>query len=153
MSSNSEKVLNWKGINNVYKVAGNFFAGQPTEETYKNITDAEIKYVVNMRSIGEADFSSEVDFLKNNNIPYMHLPLLGDNGFNQDSVKKLAEIVNANENILIHCASGNRIAGWYIVYLVQEKQKSFDEAVEIAMESGLSNPGLIHFAKEYLDQN
>lgn len=153
MSNESEKVLNWKGINNVYKVAGNFFGGQPTTETFQNIKESGIKYVVNMRSPDEADYAEEISFFEENNIPYSHLPLLGENGFNPETVKKMSEIANANENILIHCASGNRVAGWYIIYLVQDKNMSFDEAVEVAMSSGLSNPGLIHFAKEYLDNN
>jgi hypothetical protein len=51
-----------------------------------------------------------------------------------------------DDNILIHCASANRVGGWVITYLVEEKKMHFDEACEIAMQSGLTNPALISAA-------
>ncbi len=139
------RITDIQGMNFLFKVDNLFLGGQPAPESLKELKNLNIKKVVNLRSTGEGDFSFEEEFFSKENIEYFHFPILGEQGLDRSAIEKLNSLIT-DDNILIHCASANRVGGWLITYLVEEKKMEFDKACEIAMQSGLTNPGLISAA-------
>ena len=50
---------------------------------------------------------------------------------------------------LLHCASGNRVGGPLIAYLVLDKGMSEDEAIETAMRAGLRGADVLEWGVDY----
>ncbi len=144
------RVTDIEGMNFLFKVDNLFLGGQPSEASLDGLKDLGIKKVVNLRAFSEGDFTFEQEYFSKHNIEYTHFPILGENGFDRESIERLNNIIN-DENILIHCASANRVAGWLITYLVEHKNLDFDKATEIAMQSGLTNPGFVSAASMALE--
>lgn len=140
------------GINNAYQVKNFYFGGQPDQTGLEYFIQAGVKRVYNLRSHGEADFSDEERFLKENNIEYIHLPILGPEGFDSEAVSELAKLGHSDEDekVLIHCASGNRIGAWYIIYLIQNHQMKVEDARKEGEKAGMTNPGLFQAVASYL---
>ena len=140
------------GINNAFQVENFYFGGQPNKEGFQYFIDQGVKIIYNLRGVGEDDFSEQEDFLKENGIEYKHIPFLVENGFSSDCLDELGKLTQgeSEEKILIHCASGNRIGAWYIIYLVQVKGLDFDTAFEEGIKAGLTNPGLGQAVRQFL---
>lgn len=141
------------GINNAFKVKNFYFGGQPNQEGLDYFINEGITKVYNLRSYGEADFSEQERYLADKNIQYIHLPILGPNGFEPDAVSELAKLKHANdeEKVLIHCASGNRIGAWYILYLVQNQNMDLEQARNEGEMAGMTNPGLFQAVLAFLE--
>lgn len=140
------------GINNAFQLENFYFGGQPDQMALQFFIDQGVKTIYNLRGEGEGDFSEQEAFLKEKNIEYHHIPFLAETGFNSSCINKLGQLKQGKEEdkVLIHCASGNRIAAWYMIYLVQQKGFNFDDALKEAIESGLTNPGLGEAIRQYL---
>jgi protein tyrosine phosphatase (PTP) superfamily phosphohydrolase (DUF442 family) len=54
--------------------------------------------------------------------------------------------------ILMHCSSGNRVAAWYAIHLVQQKNMARDDALAIARRNGLTKDSMIARVQTYLDE-
>ena len=61
-----------------------------------------------------------------------------------DMLRKLA-----GKRALLHCSSGNRTAAALIPYLIKEEGMEEEEAVDVAMRSGLRSAELMEIAVEY----
>jgi len=61
-----------------------------------------------------------------------------------DTLRKLA-----GKKALLHCSSGNRTAAALIPYLMKEEGMQEEEAVDIAMRSGLRSTELMEIALQY----
>jgi protein tyrosine phosphatase (PTP) superfamily phosphohydrolase (DUF442 family) len=144
--------INAPGINNAFQVENFYFGGQPNQEGFQFFLDQGVKTIYNLRGIGEDDFSEQEAFFKEKGIEYKHIPFLGENGFNPDCLQDLSELKQgaSEAKVLIHCASGNRIGAWYIIYLVQVKGLDLDTAFEEGIKAGLTNPGLGQAVRQFL---
>lgn len=149
--SSVKRVLDVPGINLLWRYENLFLGGAPSAITLEVLAKEGVKQVINMRSVGESDISGDQEFCENNEIDYHHIPVMGIAGLDKDSVEKINNIVNDQEPCLIHCASGNRVAGWLITYLVAKKGMEFEQAVEIAQEAGLRTIDFIYQAQDILD--
>lgn len=144
--------INVPGINNAFKVENFYFGGQPDESALEFFLNEGVEVVYNLRSVGEADFQAEEALLKAKGVEYNFLPFLAETGFSEECINNLNQLKQGAEEkkVLIHCASGNRIGGWYLIYLVKVKGLDFTAALAEAEKAGLSNPGLAQGVKEYL---
>ena len=61
-----------------------------------------------------------------------------------DTLKTLA-----GRKALLHCSSGNRTSAGLIPYLMIDKKMEEEDAVEVAMKSGLRSAELMEIAVEY----
>lgn len=139
------RITDIEGMNFLFKVNNLFLGGQPSENSLDGLKDLGIKKVVNLRAFSEGDFTFEEEYFSKENIDYVHFPILGEAGFDREAIDRLNKLIS-EDNILIHCASANRVAGWLITFLVEEQGIDFDKATDIAMQSGLTNPGFISAA-------
>ena len=142
-----ERITSISGLNYLWKVENLYLAGQPSPESWSEIKELGISKVINLRNDSEMDFSAEISDVKKMGLSYEQFPIVENGQLNAANCKKLSDMINKEDSFLIHCGSANRVGGWLITYLTQYCNIDFEEAVEIASENGLSNPGFIDQAK------
>lgn len=145
MSSN--RITDMPGMMYLWKYENLYLAGQPTPETLPSLREAAVKKVFNLRDNGEMDFSWEEQGLKELGIDYEQFPIVTENGLDAGNCKHLSDQLNETDTFFIHCGSANRVGAWLITYLVKYRGADFEDAVEIAMNSGLASPGFIEQAE------
>ncbi|MGI9265357.1 MAG: hypothetical protein ACR2QU_10525, partial [Gammaproteobacteria bacterium] len=75
------------------------------------------------------------------------------NTFDPETIALLDNILRErpNKKILMHCSSGNRVAAWYAIHLVQVEDMERDNALDIARRNGLTRKGMEQRVHTYLD--
>lgn len=145
------RITDIPGLMHLFQVDNFYFAGQPTPESFEKIKELGIKRIFNLRSPGEMDFSWEKTLCSELGLEYREIPIMGQNGFSKEGVEKLNELLaESKDNEFIHCGTANRVAGWSIIYFVRCKGLTFDEAVDTASQSGLTNFAFVEMAERYL---
>lgn len=135
----------------LWKIENMYLAGHPTIEAIEDLSSKGLKTIINMRQPGEQDYTELINRCKSLGLNYHHLPIMGELGLDENICTEISSLVKDDEAIMIHCASANRVGGWLITYLVLNKGIDFDDAIDIAMENGLSNPGFVPQAKRVID--
>ena len=64
--------------------------------------------------------------------------------------RKLDERRNSSAGVLVHCASGNRIGGAMIPWLVLDRGWDLERAVRAAKTGGMRSPELEAGARDYV---
>ncbi len=126
------------------------FAGQPSEAELRALADAGVR-VLDLRrpeegrGFDQAALAQEVDLVYTN-VP-VDAPALGD----PEVHRAFKEAIEADGELVVHCASGNRVAGLYYAYLVMEQGMDRDEAKARAKELGMTSAGVENGTDAYLD--
>ncbi|MBC76892.1 MAG: hypothetical protein CME64_12835 [Halobacteriovoraceae bacterium] len=149
----SSRIFDVPGLNHLWKLDNFYLAGQPSEETFEALKDENIKKVYNLRGESEMDFTWEENKLKEMGIDYEQFPIVTENGLDVNNCQKLNKQVNDNDTFFIHCGSANRVGAWLITYLVLNKGMDFEDAVELASNSGLSNPAFVEQAEQVIEKS
>lgn len=126
------------------------FAGQPSEEELRALAEANVRVLDLRRAEEDRGFDqpalAEVTGLDYTNVP-VDAPGLGD----PEVHLAFKEAIEAEGELVVHCASGNRVAGLYYAYLVTEQGLSRDEAKARAKELGMTSAGVEQATDAYLD--
>lgn len=148
----SSKINDYADMPYLWKLENFYLAGHPSDEALKDLAKKGLKTIFNLRSAGEFDYTDFIAQAKNYGIKYYQLPIMGPSGLDANICSELNKLVNDDDLIMVHCASANRVAGWLITYLVLNKKMDIEDAIEIAMENGLTNPGFIAQAQNVIDE-
>ncbi|MCO4753260.1 MAG: hypothetical protein KC478_02205 [Bacteriovoracaceae bacterium] len=150
---NSTRIFDVPGLNQLWQLENLYLAGQPTEQSLDSLKDMNIKKVFNLRADSEMDFDWEEAKLKEMGIEYEQFPIMTENGLDAQNCKRLSDQLNENDQFFIHCGSANRVGAWLITHLVSSKGMDFEDAVDVASSSGLSNPGFVEQAESVIQKN
>lgn len=129
------------------------FSGQPRADEFAQLAGQGIDVVVNLREPEEMEFD-EAAAAEAAGLSYYAVPISrSGSGFDADAIAQLHAIADrhADDDVFVHCASGNRAAAWYATYLVERKGVGIDEALARARERGL-RATLEPRVREYLDE-
>lgn len=144
----------WVGVPRLSKSASVYFSGQPTQEGLKALSDSGVKIVVNLRSTKE--MQTKVDFneaivVESLGMKYVHIPVM-PSSFSPEDVDRLREVLAMNQNtqILIHCASSNRVGGMWAAYLNRELGFDVDKAIKHGKNAGLRSDSMINATKRVM---
>lgn len=140
------------GLMYLWKVDNLYLAGQPQDISWEAIEKLNIKKVFNLRGEDEADFSFQEGFVSENKLDYEQFPICKNGALIPEACERLSSQLNEEDNFFIHCGSANRVGGWLMTYLTQYRGMSFEDAVEVAQENGLSNPAFIEQAQEIIEK-
>lgn len=149
---NSTRIFDVPGLNQLWQLENLYLAGQPTEQSLDSLKDMNIKKVFNLRADSEMDFDWEEAKLKEMGIEYEQFPIMTENGLDAQNCKRLSDQLNENDQFFIHCGSANRVGAWLITHLVSSKGMDFEDAVDVASSSGLSNPGFVEQAESVIQK-
>lgn len=135
----------------LWELEGLYLGGQPTPDGIVELAARGVRQVINLRSPGEFDDAQVKSKAEELGLNYIALPIMGANGLMAEVVAEISSLVEKESSSFVHCASGNRVAGWLIVDLVKNKGLDFEQAIEVASSVGLTNPGFIDQAEALLD--
>lgn len=128
------------------------FAGQPDAQSFAALAGEGIEVVINLREPDEMNFDN-ASVAAAAGLQYYAVPISRSGpGFDAAAIQQLHALVeqHRDDDILMYCASGNRVAGWYATYLVERRGFRLEEALAQARGRGM-RPGLEPRVREYLD--
>lgn len=147
----TKRLNNVPGLMFLWQVDNLLLAGQPDEESFETLKEMGVTKVFNLRGESEMDFSFEKEACERLRMGYVQFPLVEAGQLIPENCEKLSNMIDENEKWFIHCGSANRIAGWLMTYLTKYRKMTFEQATEIAMNNGLSNPGFIEQARQIVN--
>lgn len=129
-----------EGIENCRKVGDDLlFGGQPSQDALRALAKQGYKTVVSARGKGELDWDEQalVDSL---GMKFVQIPMAYPiETIHDEWVEQLDQVMTGAERpILMHCSSGNRIAGLWAVWLAEKKGVTPEEAMGLGTEAGMT---------------
>jgi len=131
-------------------VPGWITGGQPSEQQIKAFKAAGGQVVLDNRDPMEPRPFDEPATVRATGLEYISLPIV-HGAVTTDTMKQMHQALKKLEGrrALLHCSSGNRTAAALIPYLIKEEGMEEEEAVDVAMRSGLRSAELMELALEY----
>jgi uncharacterized protein (TIGR01244 family) len=148
----AEGALRWGGAGDVKQYYRLYIAGQPDAAGLAAARDAGVGIVIDLRDPSEHDWDEAAAAAKLG-LDYHNVPVSG-RALSRDAMERIHAIVqeNPDEEILLHCASGNRAAAWLAIHLVENEGMDAEEALAIGRETGLTKDSIAENVSAYLEQ-
>jgi uncharacterized protein (TIGR01244 family) len=126
-------------MNRADPLPGVVTAGQPDEESIRELADAGYVAVIDLRGADEDRGFDERAVVEANGMSYISLPVAGAAGITYENASLLDDILSdAGGPVLLHCASSNRV-GALLSLRAHMQGASAEEALELGNEAGLSS--------------
>ncbi|MBL4893848.1 MAG: hypothetical protein JKY59_03105 [Emcibacter sp.] len=127
-----------------------YMAGQPDPATLATLKDSGFEVVINIRHEDEVKFDEKSLVT---GLSYYNIPLLKDGKIQDAAVVDIHTALSENKGkkILLHCSSGNRVAGWLGAHLGRDRGYTTDKAVALAKQAGMTKAGMEKILRNYLD--
>lgn len=137
------EVLN--DFKNLYHYQNYYISAQPAYETLQWLQSRGVRVIINLRSEKEnTDFTpgafNEVNVCKEMGFEYYSVPVDGLKDYTPAKLDTLSVLLNRNDQIFLHCASGGRATDFFMAYLVKSRGYSVNEAAEIGRKLRFSLP-------------
>lgn len=124
-------VLNWCDVNDKLCCAG-----QPQPQDWSAIAASGVQTVVNLRPAAEQPLSEQPD-VEAAGMRYVNIPIGSLNDFTEQAISQFRELLNSDDKLLVHCASGNRVGALY-AFTAAAEGKSVEQALELGRSAGLT---------------
>ncbi|MDH5316481.1 MAG: hypothetical protein OEW44_08365 [Gemmatimonadota bacterium] len=126
-------------------------AGQPGPEHFRALKAAGVEVVLDTRAPSEPRGFDEAALLKELGLEYVVVPIT-DQTLTDETLDRITETMRANarRQILVHCASGNRIGGALVPYLMLDQGFTEDDATMAALRIGLRGAHLLQWGIDYV---
>lgn len=139
----SVKVI--KEFRNFYQYGNFYLAGQPTLEQFQWLKNHGVKKIINLRSEKEIKDFTDFSFDEKSNaekmgFEYHSIPIDGIKDYSPENLDLLANLLNNDGKVLIHCTGAGRVTDFFMAWLVKAKGYSIDEAVEVGKKLKFSIP-------------
>jgi protein tyrosine phosphatase (PTP) superfamily phosphohydrolase (DUF442 family) len=143
-----------RGVANAAEpVPGLVTGGQPTTQHLARLREAGCQVVLDIRDPLEPRPFRTPEEVRAAGLEYVNIPVRHA-GVPHETFARVREtvrdLVAAGRATLFHCASGNRVGGTMIPYLMLDRGLSEDEAVMEAMKMGTRSADLIERALAYV---
>lgn len=129
------------GLPNCVRSGDVIIAGQPSPATLRYLADEGVTTVVSARGRDELRWTEraavEAFGMRFVEIP-MPYPILG---ITDAQVAALDSALAPGAKVLLHCNSGNRIAGLWAVWLAERRGVAPGTALDLARRAGMGNVG------------
>ena len=131
---NNVSIKNFAAHNNLV-----FSAAQPTKEQFKQLSQANVKHVINLRAAGEQDWD-EGALVNSLGMSYHAIEIAGAKDVNTDNAKQLANLLEQlkGESVVVHCASSNRV-GALMAISAHQQGTDIESAIEIGKQWGMAS--------------
>lgn len=113
--------------------------GQPTQAELAMLKAAGVTKIINLRGADESvayDEQAEVEAL---GMTYSALPVAGAGDVTVDNARALYQLLQGDEKVFVHCASGNRVGALLAIGAHDINGKPVKEALEYGRAAGLSS--------------
>lgn len=125
-------------------------AGQPTAENLQAARDAGAEVVIDLRDPMEPRQFDEAAKVRELGMTYINTPV-NPGSLDDATMDSVLTAIreNAERQVLLHCASANRVGGALIPYFILDRGMDEQAAIDAAMAAGLRNAGLMEWGVEY----
>lgn len=127
-------------------------AGQPSLSQLEAAKASGVKVVINLRPAAEpSGLGDEAVVVDKLGLKYVNIPVAGPAGVTVNNAKKLRAALEAakDEQVLLHCASGNRIGALLAMEAFFVNGKTVEEAMAIGKAARLT--GLASYVQGQLE--
>ncbi len=125
--------------------------GAPSAATFAELKAAGITHVINLRTDAEGDFTADGATTKAAGASYDRCPMDREpSAAALDAFRAKLRALPKGARVLIHCASGNRVAGALFTAWVLDEGQSEEAALALAKKAGLKSPVTEAAAKAYV---
>ncbi len=115
-------------------------SGQPSVEDIAKLKAAGITTVIDLRPDAETPDLDEKAVVEKSGLKYRSLPIASPADLTRDNVVKFDQLLKESqkEDVLVHCASGNRVGALMALRAAWVEGKSADEALAIGKAAGMT---------------
>jgi uncharacterized protein (TIGR01244 family) len=126
--------------------------GQPSDAAFAKLSANGYRAVLNLRTAGEGiDLKHEQEAIEKAGMRYVSIPVVSS-APKPEQVDEFIRAVKdkANQPMLIHCGSANRVGAFWMIYRVIDQGWTEEKALEEATRIGLTSPALKAFAHDFI---
>jgi len=136
--------VQWGAAKNVRRLRHLWIADQPDAAGFETAKRAGVKVVIDLREPGEREWD-EAAAVRSLGLEYYNVPVARKAPFSRDAFGEIEGLLQAHhgEQILVHCSSGNRAAGWLSTHLVDAHHMSLDSALEVGKRAGITTDAIV----------
>lgn len=119
-----------------------YTGGQPKAEpqTWEQLKQAGVTTVINLRSYNEMQGNPEPSQVTSAGMSYVAIPIGGANEITQENAQRLRTAIdNAEGNVLVHCASGNRVGALLAIDAANRLHLTTNQAIAYGKKAGLTS--------------
>lgn len=125
--------------------------GQPTLPQIASLAKEGFHAIVNLREPSEYDAAAEEAAAKGKGLTYISIPVNKDAPRPEQADAFLAALKDTRiYPVFIHCATGNRVAAFWMIRRVIVDKWDLEDAEREAKIVGLKTPAMTEFALEYI---
>jgi protein tyrosine phosphatase (PTP) superfamily phosphohydrolase (DUF442 family) len=123
--------------------------GQPLPHHFAALKAAGVDAVLDIRDPMEPRPFDEPAVVREAGLEYLNIPVTGN--LTDEVMEALLGVVreHAEGGLLFHCASGNRVAGPMIAYLMLDHGLTEDDAITAGMRMGLRGADILQWGLDY----
>lgn len=124
--------------------------GQPGPEQFRALKEAGVEVILDIRDPMEPRPFDEAATVRELGMRYYNVPVVS--GRVDDRVMgAILEVLRGEAGVstLFHCASGNRVGGAIIPYLILDQGMTEDDAVMLAMRMGMRSAEMMDWGTDY----
>lgn len=127
--------------------------GQPSSDDLALLCGSGVRTVVDLREAVEHDVDAERLASERLGMAFVHVPVRGDAPEDREADAFLAVTARADAYpILVHCASGNRAAAFWMIHRLVLDRWTVEAAEGEARRIGLRSTVLRNFALDYAER-
>ena len=128
--------------------------GQPSAAHFRALKDAGVEVVLDIRDPMEPRGFDEQALMDELGLEY-RVVTVSDAHLTDQTLGAITEVMRQNDGrqVLVHCASGNRVGGALIPWLILDQAMTEEEATMAAMRMGLRGAHLLEWGLEYARRN
>lgn len=139
------------GVVNAQQVLPNLVtSGQPGANHFAALKEAGLDLVLDIRDPMEPRGIDQSQLLRDLGIEYVNITVSAGS-LTDETLDRITEVLRgaAARSTLVHCASGNRVGGALIPYLMLDHGFAEEDAVTAAMRMGLRSAELLEWGQKY----
>ena len=117
--------------------------GQVDVDQFPAMAEDGYSLVVNLRSEAESFPENEGELAQAAGMHYLHTPRGGSDLVGAHATQLAVALqAHGDGNVLIHCASGNRVGALWGLHVAVRDELNSDEGVQAARDAGMQSEGL-----------
>jgi uncharacterized protein (TIGR01244 family) len=116
-------------------------SGQPSAEAIAQLRSAGITTVIDLRPDQETPDLDEKSVAEKAGLKYRALPIAGAADLTRENVARFDQLLKetSSDNVLIHCASGNRVGALLALQARWVQGKTAEESLAIGKAAGMTS--------------
>tara|TARA_R110001592_G_scaffold29969_1_gene107845 strand:+ start:378 stop:875 length:498 start_codon:yes stop_codon:yes gene_type:complete len=113
--------------------------GQPSAMDLEQLKSAGVTKVINLRTANEKVDYDEQAKAEALGFTYISLPIAGSDDVTSENAAQLDLLLQGNEKVLLHCASGNRVGALLAIRAHEIEGKPVAESLQLGRAAGMSS--------------